>query len=110
MSTSPSILIRNNAKRPRGPVLAPLRAVGKPRGTYIMDLAGRRESIILCDACNHQFDHARAHYYKDRRFSPLTGICDACREHSQTAQFYIHESYLADPGGRVRSGQTWLPK
>jgi len=106
---SPSIWIPGEAKR-RTPPLAPMRKFGKPHGSHIDDVVTTKQAVILCSDCNHRFDAKRSNYYKDTRFSPVVGNCDACRVYTDTAQLYIHEQYLTDSGGRSKAGRTWIPK
>ncbi|KPK68175.1 hypothetical protein AMJ82_08925 [candidate division TA06 bacterium SM23_40] len=88
----------------------PGRRIGKPEGTYIMDLVALRKAILLCWRCQPRFNHKRANYYKDERFPYVVGRCDGCRRFmSHQAKLYIHESFLGDPGGRLRAGQCWTP-
>lgn len=88
---------------------APGRPVGHPEGSWIADLVALRKAIILCRTCDHRFDPDRHHYYKDRKFPFVQGRCDGCRQFAYQGRLHIHESALADPGGKLRSGQVWTP-
>jgi len=88
----------------------PGRQIGKPAGTYVLDLVERRKAIILCWRCQPHFNHKRANYYKDMRFSHVVGRCDGCREYmNHQTKLYIHESFLGEPGGQTWAGQVWTP-
>ena len=80
------------------------RNVGKPHGTFVTDEAEQQMGVILCSQCDHKFDPVKYHYYKTREFK-IQGRCDACREYTQGANFYIYEGLL----GR-KSGQCWWPR
>lgn len=81
-----------------------VRPYGKAHGTYVTDIAGAQQSVLLCRLCSHKFDPRPYHYYLTREFR-VQGRCDGCREYEQEARFYIHESAL----GR-RHGQCWTPR
>lgn len=83
---------------------------GLPTGGWIDDLSALRKAIILCWRCQPKFDHKRANYYKDERFPHVVGKCDGCREYmNHQTKLYIHESFLGEPGGRTKAGQSWTP-
>jgi len=86
------------------------RKIGKPEGSYMDDLCAMRSCIVLCWRCQHKFDHARHHYYKDRKFDFVRGKCDGCRTFAMKAGFYVHGSFLTDEGGKTTHGQTWTPR
>jgi len=80
------------------------RNVGKPHGTFVTDEAEQQMGVVLCSGCSHKFDPAKYHYYLTREFC-IQGRCDACKEHTQGANFYIYEGLL----GR-KHGQCWWPR
>jgi len=93
---------------------AALREASRPRNvseaTWVDRMASRRNAILLCGNCQPKFDPKRHNYYRDRKFTHVQGKCDGCQGYSLQAALYIHESFLADPGGRTRKGQCWTPK
>ena len=82
----------------------PGRNAGKPHGTFVTDEAEQQLGVILCSGCAHKFEPGKYHYYLTREFN-IQGRCDACKEHTQGANFYIYEGLL----GR-KSGQCWWPR
>lgn len=83
---------------------------GQPKGSWIDDLAALKKAIILCWRCQPKFDHKRAKYYKDGRFPYVIGRCDGCRRWmNHETKLYIHESFLGEPDGRLKAGQSWTP-
>ena len=88
----------------------PGRAFGKVEGAWIDELVSTRKAIILCWKHQSKFDHKKYNYYKDRRFSHVVAKCDVCKTimNSET-KLYIHESYLGDPDGNSKAGQSWTP-
>jgi hypothetical protein len=94
----------------QGPAEHPGRSVGKPAGSWIDELVCNQTAIVLCDLrCKSKFDHGAADYYMDRRFPYVSGKCDGCRETMIQCRLYIHNSFLSEPNGRIRSGQVWRP-
>ena len=87
----------------------PGRPVGKPHGTWVGELVALRKASVLCWSCQHKFNHKRNHYYKDMRFDCHQGLCDGCRTWACQGKLYVHESSLAEPGGRLMSGQVVTP-
>jgi hypothetical protein len=73
----------------------PGRKKGKPIGSYIDDLVGLQKSIVLCEMCERKFDFKRHHYAKPRGVPCWQGDCDACREFSPRAAFFIYEGNMA---------------
>lgn len=104
MSAAPLIFLPGKHPKPRTPQIHPGRRTGKPHGTYVTDLAERALGIVLCTLCANKFEPRRYHYYRTKEFKIL-GRCDACKQHANEAQFFIHESLL----GR-KHGQCWTPK
>jgi hypothetical protein len=86
---------------------APGRRVGKPHGSHIAGLSEQRQTIWLCRSCAHKFDFKRWNYYREKYY--VIGKCDACLNQNSRNNFFVHESYLAGPGGRSRNGTSWLP-
>jgi len=86
----------------------PGRPHGMPHGSWVWDLTCLRKVVLLCFACQHKFDHKRNDYYMDGRHPFCTARCDGCRRLGQ-AKMYIHNSALAEPGGRLMSGQVVTP-
>ena len=82
----------------------PGRPMGQPHGTHVTDEAELKKCVILCEGCAHKFDPKKYHYYLTREFK-IQGRCDGCKQHSQRARFFIHESSL----GR-KHGQCWTPR
>ncbi len=88
----------------------PGRPVGKPEGTYVLDLVALKKVILLCWKCQPKFNHGKANYYKDGRFPHVIGKCDGCRDiMNHQTRIYIHESFLGEPGGNTKAGQCWTP-
>ena len=81
--------------------------MGKPHGSHIAGLQEQRQTIWLCRSCAHKFDHKRHNYLRERYY--VVGKCDACKNRNGRNQFYVHESYLAGPGGRVTHGHEHVP-
>jgi hypothetical protein len=88
----------------------PGRKFGATAASWISDLSELRKTIILCWSCQSKFYHSRHNYYKDRKFAFVMGDCDGCRDFAHQGAVYIHESLLAEYGGKTRAGQVWTPK
>lgn len=86
---------------------------GRPQtqlpSSWVADLVALQKAIVLCWACQPKFDHKRNHYYKDMRFQFHQGQCDGCRSFAAQGKMYVHESCLAEPDGRLMSGQVITP-
>lgn len=68
------------------------RKIGKPVGSYVIDLADLKKSIALCGSCVSGFD-PKAHGYVQHHSIPLfRGECDACRNFSDACIHLCHES------------------
>ena len=87
----------------------PGRPVGKPHGVWVAELVALHKCVILCWSCQPKFDHVRNKYYKDMRFDCHQGRCDGCRKWASQGKMYVHESSLAEPDGRLMSGQVITP-
>ena len=105
--TSPLIYVPGAAKRPRTPQEAPGRRMGKPHGSHIAGLYEQKQTIWLCRNCAYKFDYTKHSYYRERYY--VIGKCDACGNQNGRNTLFVHESYLAGPGGRSRHGHSWLP-
>ena len=106
MST-PLIYIPGKAERPKVTPEYTGRPMGKPHGSHMADLFEQRQTIWLCRGCSHKFDYKRHNYYREKYY--VIGRCDACKEKNSRNKLYVHESYLAGPGGRSIHGQSWIP-
>jgi len=80
--------------------VSPGRPVGKVVGSWITDMAERRETILLCRGCQSRFNPKPYHYYREGRFE-AQGACDGCKHHYGKVFLFVHEQYLGkswDPG------------
>jgi hypothetical protein len=120
--TSPNILIpkkrvrimsRRAIEREKQAQVTPQEHPGRPSrclaGGFIDDHVAQLLAIVLCWSCQHKFDHKAHNYYKDRRFPFVQGKCDDCARFQPRCAFYIHESFLGEANGRIKSGQCWTP-
>lgn len=82
----------------------PGRSLGKPHGTFVTDIAERSQGIILCSSCVHKFNPNKYNYYLTKEFR-IQGRCDACKEHTQGTNFFIHDSLIGQ-----KHGQCWKPR
>lgn len=71
------------------------RRKGKPIGSYIIDLADLKKTIVLCSGCVKGFDAKRHGYYRQREYPYVRGNCDACRIFSNDASLFIHQKNVA---------------
>ena len=106
MANASLIYIPGQAKRPVARE-APGRAMGKPHGSHIGTLSEQFQTIWLCRGCSPKFDYKRHSYYRERYY--VVGACDACKDRNGRNTLYVHEKYLAGPGGRSMHGHSWLP-
>ena len=128
MSVQPRLYLPNNTRpsgdwepksdpvpkpRPTPKYLKYLEALGKkfgvPAGSYMDDLSSQRKAIWLCWECKHKFDYKRAHYFYEKNLR-VRGNCDGCRRFDTESHLFIHESTVADPGGKIRHGHVWTPR
>ncbi|MHC4179981.1 MAG: hypothetical protein ACYSWU_20950, partial [Planctomycetota bacterium] len=56
-----------------------------------------------------KFNYRRAHYFYEKNLR-VRGSCDGCRNFDTEAHLFIHESTLADQGGKVRHETVWTPR
>ena|SRR3990172_5620727 len=77
----------------------PGRRMGKPHGSYVIDLADLRKVVILCPACNSKFDWKRHRFRKEKEFPYVVSKCDACKSTDAYCSMYIAEETYS----RVRS-------
>ena len=82
----------------------------KTAGTYITDLAERKKSLVFCSGCEHKFNAKKWRYYKQTRFPYVQGNCCGCQAHTDRGALYIHQSLLAEPGGKILHGKVWTPE
>ncbi len=54
------------------------RHVGKPVGSYVIDLADLKKTIALCSGCVSGFDPKAHHYTQHNSIPRFRGDCDAC--------------------------------
>jgi hypothetical protein len=105
--SNPLIYIPGSALKPRVPLESPGRRMGKPHGSHVAGLYEQRQTIWLCRSCAHKFDHKRHNYYQE--FYYVIGKCDACGVQNSRNKLYVHESYMAGPGGRATHGHEHVP-
>ncbi|GMR03350.1 MAG: hypothetical protein BMS9Abin21_185 [Thermodesulfovibrionia bacterium] len=68
--------------------------MGKPVGSYIVDLADLKKPIVLCSSCLSGFN-PKAHHYERwnyRNVHYVSSTCDACKEQSNRAHMFVHET------------------
>lgn len=68
------------------------RHVGKPVGSYVIDLADLKKSIALCSGCVSGFDPKPHHYEQHKSIPRFRGKCDACREFDNACIHFCHET------------------
>ena len=71
----------------------PGRRPGNAHGSWITDMGERKQSIFLCQGCQHKFNPHEYSYYRTKEFRVL-GRCDACKTHEDNGTFFIHESLI----------------
>ena len=62
---------------------------GKPHGSYVVDLADLRKTVLLSPACNHKFDWKRHRFRKEKEFPCVMAKCDACLIQDAYCSMYI---------------------
>ena len=85
------------------------RKFGIPHGTYMDDLAAQHKTIWLCWSCRHKFAHKKHHYFYEKNLR-VRGDCDGCKRWDVESHLFIHESTVADHGGKVRHETVWTPR
>ena len=64
---------------------------GKPHGSYVIDLADLRKTVLLCPACNCRFDWKRHRFRKEKEFPYVNAKCDACLVQDAYCSMYMAE-------------------
>jgi len=68
------------------------RKIGKPIGSYVIDLADLKKSIALCGSCVSGFDPKAHEYVQHHSIPRFRGECDACRNFDNNCIHFCHES------------------
>ena len=85
------------------------RKLGIPHGSYMDDLSSQKKTIWLCWSCRYKFDYKKAHYFYEKNLR-VRGNCDGCKRWDVESHLFIHESTVADHGGKVRHETVWTPR
>lgn len=64
---------------------------GKPHGSYVVDLADLRKTVLLCPMCNSKFDWKRHRFRKEKEFPYVMAKCDACLTQDAYCSMYVAE-------------------
>jgi hypothetical protein len=67
------------------------RKIGKPVGSYVIDLADLQKSIALCRSCVSGFDPKAHDYIQHHSIPNFRGKCDACRQNDMCVHL-CHET------------------
>lgn len=77
---------------------------------YLLPKLDLNQPLALCGMCKHKFNFKHHNYVPATRWGRLIGNCDSCRKHTTDQILFIHESFVADSGGKVMSGQVYSPE
>jgi hypothetical protein len=83
--------------------------VGITAGSYMDDLSAQKKTIWLCWSCRYKFNHKRSGYFYEKNLR-VRGHCDGCKRFDTESHLFIHESTVADHGGKVRHETVWTPR
>ena len=64
---------------------------GKPHGSYVVDLADLRKTVLLCPACNHKVDWKPHPFLNHKEFPCVMAKCDACLVQDAYCSMYVAE-------------------
>lgn len=71
----------------------PGKPAGNVRGSWLSDLAERRQCVLLCGDCTSRWDPAPYGYFFDTHYE-AQGQCDTCNTWCPKVNVFMHECYL----------------
>lgn len=71
----------------------PGKPVGNVRGSWLSDLAERRQCVLLCWQCKPKWNPEPYGYFYDRHYE-AQGQCDTCNAFSPRIHVFMHECYV----------------
>lgn len=75
------------------------RRVGGVHGSWVTDIAELKQTVLLCNGCDHKFKRIALRYQYERHalffdeYGGVIGRCDACKEPGKSRIVYNHQSY-----------------
>lgn len=88
------------------PMLRPISTSSR----FVIDKLSTNAAIALCSACKPRFHYRHHRYVPATRWGFLIGDCDGCKKYTRDQILFIHEEFVSDSCGRIKSGQVYRPE